>query len=204
MNATVTLRAATSTDVAAINRLIADNLAAGHLLPRTIEDLETHAARFIVADARRSDRRVRRARAAQQGCRRGAVAGRRRGACAASTSARDLVDHMAASAAERGLLDALCVHARARSIRPPGLHDRAAHLGAREDRPRLHVLRAVPALRAVRRHAAAASGVSVRPERPAAVIQGSRSIAPRRPNIERLQLPSTRTRETEPAEAVLA
>jgi hypothetical protein len=48
------------------------------------------------------------------------------------------------------------------------------------------------------------SGVSVRPERPAAVIQGSRSIAPRRPNIERLQLPSTRTRETEPAEAVLA
>ena len=32
------------------------------------------------------------------------------------------------------------------------------------------------------------AGVSVRPERPAAVIQGSRSIAPRRPNIERLQL----------------
>ena len=31
------------------------------------------------------------------------------------------------------------------------------------------------------------AGVSVRPERPAALIQGSRSIAARRPNIERLQ-----------------
>jgi hypothetical protein len=48
------------------------------------------------------------------------------------------------------------------------------------------------------------SGVSVRPERPAAVIQGSRSIAPRRPNIERLQLPSRPAPETEPSEAVLA
>ncbi len=42
------------------------------------------------------------------------------------------------------------------------------------------------------------AGVSVRPERPAAVIQGSRSIAPRRPNVERLQLRARRTRETEP------
>jgi hypothetical protein len=47
------------------------------------------------------------------------------------------------------------------------------------------------------------AGVSVRPERPAAVIQGSRSIAPRRPNIERLQ-PSMSVREVELAEAVPA
>jgi hypothetical protein len=48
-------------------------------------------------------------------------------------------------------------------------------------------------------------GVSVRPERPAAVIQGSRSIAPRRPNIERLheRIPSTAP-EVDRREAVLA
>jgi hypothetical protein len=49
------------------------------------------------------------------------------------------------------------------------------------------------------------AGVSVRPERPAAVIQGSRSIAPRRPNIERLheRIPSTAP-EVDRREAVLA
>jgi amino-acid N-acetyltransferase len=36
-------------DVPAIAHLIAANLAAGHLLPRSIEDLTGHAARFLVA-----------------------------------------------------------------------------------------------------------------------------------------------------------
>ena len=51
MNATVTLRNAALSDVGAINQLIGDNLAAGHLLPRSLSDLEAHAARFVVAES---------------------------------------------------------------------------------------------------------------------------------------------------------
>jgi amino-acid N-acetyltransferase len=45
----VTLRTAGPSDVPAIHRLITDNLEVGHLLPRSIEDIERHVARFIVA-----------------------------------------------------------------------------------------------------------------------------------------------------------
>jgi amino-acid N-acetyltransferase len=45
----VTLRTAVPSDVPAIHRLITDNLEVGHLLPRSIEDVERHASRFIVA-----------------------------------------------------------------------------------------------------------------------------------------------------------
>jgi amino-acid N-acetyltransferase len=47
----VVLRAASSADAPAIHRLIADNLEAGHLLPRSISDVEEHASRFVVAQA---------------------------------------------------------------------------------------------------------------------------------------------------------
>jgi amino-acid N-acetyltransferase len=45
----VSLRAATAADAPAIHRLIVENLEAGHLLPRSIADVEEHAARFVVA-----------------------------------------------------------------------------------------------------------------------------------------------------------
>lgn len=45
-----TLRVANPADVPAMHALIMDNLEAGHLLPRTIDDLEAHAARFVVID----------------------------------------------------------------------------------------------------------------------------------------------------------
>ena len=38
-------------DAPAIHRLIADNLEAGHLLPRSLTDIEEHASRFVVAEA---------------------------------------------------------------------------------------------------------------------------------------------------------
>ena len=44
MTSDFTLRVAGSADVPALYRLIADNLEVGHLLPRTVEDLEQHAA----------------------------------------------------------------------------------------------------------------------------------------------------------------
>jgi len=48
----VAFRAGTPADAPAILRLIDDNLAVGHLLPRTIDDLRCHAHRFVViADA---------------------------------------------------------------------------------------------------------------------------------------------------------
>ena len=43
------LRSATKADAAAIYRLIADNLEAGHLLPRSLDNIEAHAAGFVVA-----------------------------------------------------------------------------------------------------------------------------------------------------------
>ena len=45
----VTFRSANPFDAPAIHRLIVDNLEAGHLLPRSIEDVTAHAARFLVA-----------------------------------------------------------------------------------------------------------------------------------------------------------
>jgi N-acetylglutamate synthase-like GNAT family acetyltransferase len=49
VNASVTLRTAGPSDVPAIHRLIADNLEVGHLLPRSIEDVQRHVSRFVVA-----------------------------------------------------------------------------------------------------------------------------------------------------------
>jgi amino-acid N-acetyltransferase len=204
MNTTVvTLRAATSTDVGAINGLITDNLAAGHLLPRTIEDLEAHATRFTVAAL--DDRIVGCAELAplSEGVaevRSLVVDETMRGQHIGS----DLVDHMAASAAERGF-STLCAftHEPARFVRLG--FTIVPHIWVPEK-----VARDCTSC-ALFRHCGQyavmlplRSGVSVRPERPAAVIQGSRSIAPRRPNIERLQIHAPSGRDTEPAEAVLA
>jgi amino-acid N-acetyltransferase len=45
----IQLRTSVAADATAIHALIAANLSAGHLLPRTFEDVESHAARFVVA-----------------------------------------------------------------------------------------------------------------------------------------------------------
>lgn len=46
----VTYRQAQASDAGAIHHLIAANLEAGHLLPRTLEDVTHHASRFLVAE----------------------------------------------------------------------------------------------------------------------------------------------------------
>ena len=46
----VTLRAAAPSDAAAIHSLVAANIEGGHLLPRSIEDIRDHVARFFVAE----------------------------------------------------------------------------------------------------------------------------------------------------------
>jgi amino-acid N-acetyltransferase len=47
----VTYRQAQASDAGAIHHLIVENLEAGHLLPRTLEDVTRHASRFLVADS---------------------------------------------------------------------------------------------------------------------------------------------------------
>ena len=49
MNAAVSLRAAAPADAPAIHRLIMDNVDVGHLLPRTLDDIRRHVSRFVVA-----------------------------------------------------------------------------------------------------------------------------------------------------------
>lgn len=46
---TPVLRAATPADVQAIHALISTHLREGHLLPRSVDDIDAHVARFIVA-----------------------------------------------------------------------------------------------------------------------------------------------------------
>ena len=45
----IQLRTGVADDATAIHALIAANLSAGHLLPRTFDDIESHAGRFVVA-----------------------------------------------------------------------------------------------------------------------------------------------------------
>ncbi len=47
----IVIRAAAADEAAALFRLIADNLETGHLLPRTLDEVERHAPRFLVAAA---------------------------------------------------------------------------------------------------------------------------------------------------------
>jgi amino-acid N-acetyltransferase len=47
----IQLRTGEPADAAAIHGLITANLSVGHLLPRTFEDVESHASRFVVAVA---------------------------------------------------------------------------------------------------------------------------------------------------------
>ena len=51
MTMNIQLRTGTAADATAIHNLITANLSVGHLLPRTFEDVESHAERFVVAVA---------------------------------------------------------------------------------------------------------------------------------------------------------
>jgi amino-acid N-acetyltransferase len=196
MNAAVTLRTAAVSDVAAINRLISDNLQVGHLLPRTIEDLEAHVGRFTVAAA--GDRILGCAELAPLST---GVAEVRSLVVDEAVRGRHigtgLIDHLSTSAAANGF-STLCAftHEPARFVRLG--FTIVPHIWVPE-KVALDCT-SCPLFRHCGQYAVMLPlrpGVSVRPERPAAVIQGSRSIAARRPNIERLQAPSPSVREVE-------
>jgi amino-acid N-acetyltransferase len=183
----VTFRQATGLDAAAIHGLIAQNLEAGHLLPRSIDDVTTHAARFLVAESA------------------GTVVG-----CAelAPLSAEvaevrslvvdqhargrhigpRLVEQLASAGAAKGFAT-LCAftHEPAHFVRLG--FTIVPHVWVPEKIER--DCRSCALFRRCGQYAVTLplrSGVAIRPEQPAAVIYAGRAVAGRRLNIERLQL----------------
>lgn len=182
-----TFRQAAVSDAAAINELISDNLEAGHLLPRTMDDIVAHAARFIVAELD------------------GGVIG-----CAelAPLSAKvaevrslvvdqhargnhigpRLVTELANTAAERGFAT-LCAFTHEPSHFVKMGFTIVPHMWVPEKIA--HDCTSCPLFRRCGQYAVTLplrAGVQIRPEQPAAVIYAGRAVAARRPNVERLQL----------------
>jgi amino-acid N-acetyltransferase len=191
MSDTIELRPATPADATAIHRLVADNLEAGHLLPRSAADIEQHAPRFIVA------------------CEDGQVVG-----CAELAPLSDavaevrslvvderfrgrqiggrLVARLASSAVGRGFAT-LCAftHEPAHFVRLG--FTIVPHIWVPEKIA--HDCTGCALFRRCGQYAvtlALRAGATVGPERPAAVIHG-RGVAVRRPNLERVHLRQTVT-----------
>ena len=187
MNNAVILRTASTADAPALHRLIADNLEAGHLLPRTIEDLEEHAHRFTVADD--GGTVVGCAELAPLGATVAEVRslvvhegyrGRRIGS--------DLIHHLSAAANDRGF-STLCAFTHEPSHFVRLGFSIVPHMWVPEKIA--HDCTSCPLFRRCGQYAVALTlrdGVSVRPLQPAAVIYAGRAAGPRKPNVERLQL----------------
>jgi amino-acid N-acetyltransferase len=194
----IVLRPATPDDVPEIHRLICDNLEAGHLLPRTGEDIQRHAPRFVVAQIEERvvgcaelaplDDRVAEVRSLVV---EDTFRGRRIGT--------ELVRHIAGAANERGF-ESLCAftHEPAHFVR----------LGF-SIVPHMWVPAKIatdctscPLFRRCGQYAVTLtlrSGASVRPQQPAALIFAGRAAAPRRPHVERLHVVAGERKEAVPA-----
>jgi len=194
---TITFRQASVADAAAIHRLIADNLEAGHLLPRTPADVQEHAARFLVAE---TDGAV--IACAELAPLSAAVAEVRSLVVDAPARGRHigprLVAALGADATSRGF-QTLCAFTH-----EPGHFVRLGftivpHVWVPEKIA--HDCTACSLFRRCGQYAvtlALRAGVYVGPEPPPAVIYGGRAVAPRRPHIERLHVETTGRRRGEP------
>lgn len=193
----LTFRQASAGDAAAIHRLIEDNLAVGHLLPRTMDDVVEHAPRFVVADA---DGRV--IACAELAPLSSTVAEVRSLVVDEASRGRQigprLVAELATSAVARGFAT-LCAFTH-----QPGHFVRLGftivpHMWVPEKIA--HDCTSCPLFRKCGQYAvtlALRAGVLIRPEQPAAVIYAGRTAAPRKPNVERLHLePSTDSQKEE-------
>jgi amino-acid N-acetyltransferase len=183
----VTFRPATTSDASAIHALISDNLEVGHLLPRTMNDVVAHAARFIVAEwdggviacaelapLSKTVAEVR-SLVVAQGARGNQIGPR-------------LVTELAAGAAARGFAT-LCAFTHQPSHFVKMGFTIVPHMWVPEKIS--HDCTACPLFRRCGQYAVTLplrAGVQIRPEKPAAVIYGGRSVAARRPTVERLQL----------------
>jgi len=187
----VTYRQASAADAAAVNRLISENLEAGHLLPRTIDDITAHAPRFIVAE--RGGQVIGCAELAPLS---GTVAEVR--SLVVDADARGnhigprLVTELASAGAARGFAT-LCAFTHQPSHFVRMGFTIVPHMWVPEKIA--HDCTACPLFRRCGQYAvtlALREGVHVRPEQPAALIYGGRTVGARRPNVERLQLQPSR------------
>lgn len=186
----VMFRQATADDAAAVHRLISDNLEVGHLLPRTIEDVLEHAARFVVAE------------------REGVVIACAELAPLSNTVAEvrslvvdqhargnhigpRLVTELASGAVSRGFATVCAfTHQPSHFVRMG--FTIVPHMWVPEKIA--HDCTSCPLFRRCGQYAVTLplrAGVQIRPEQPAAVIYGGRTVGARRPNVERLQLDPT-------------
>lgn len=183
----VTFRQANALDAPAIHALIAENIESGHLLPRSIEDVTSHASRFLVAECE----------AVVIGC--AELAPLSAGVAEVRSLVVDqrsrgrhigprLVEQLAATGAARGFAT-LCAltHEPAHFVRLG--FTIVPHMWLPEKIE--HDCRSCTQFRKCGQYAVTLplrSGVTIRPEQPAALIHGGRAVAGRRMNIERLQL----------------
>ena len=186
----VMFRQATADDAAAVHRLISDNLEAGHLLPRSIEDVLEHAPRFVVAEREgvviacaelaplsKTVAEVRSLVVDQHA--RGNHIGPR------------LVTELASGAVSRGFAT-LCAFTHQPSHFVRMGFTIVPHMWVPEKIT--HDCTSCPLFRRCGQYAVTLplrAGVQIRPEQPAAVIYGGRTVGARRPNVERLQLDPT-------------
>ena len=186
----VTFRQATAADAAAVHRLISDNLEAGHLLPRTMDDVVEHAPRFVVADC---DGRV--IACAELAPLSATVAEVR--SLVVDQHARGnhigprLVTELASGAVSRGFAT-LCAFTHQPSHFVKMGFTIVPHMWVPEKIA--HDCTSCPLFRRCGQYAVTLplrAGVQIRPEQPAAVIYGGRTVGARRPNVERLQLDPT-------------
>jgi amino-acid N-acetyltransferase len=183
----VTFRQATKADAAAVNRLIADNLEVGHLLPRTIEEILEHAPRFIVAE---HDGTV--IACAELAPLSATVAEVRSLVVDEQVRGNQigprLVTELASAGASRGFAT-LCAFTHQPSHFVKLGFTIVPHMWLPEKIA--HDCTSCPLFRRCGQYAVTLplrSGVHVRPEQPAALIYGGRTVGARRPNVERLHL----------------
>lgn len=186
----VLFRQATADDASAVHRLISDNLEVGHLLPRNIEDVLEHAPRFVVAEREgvviacaelaplsKTVAEVRSLVVDQHA--RGNHIGPR------------LVTELASGAVSRGFAT-LCAFTHQPSHFVRMGFTIVPHMWVPEKIA--HDCTSCPLFRRCGQYAVTLplrAGVQIRPEQPAAVIYGGRTVGARRPNVERLQLDPT-------------
>ena len=196
MNATVeqasaasamVFRQAVRSDAEAIHRLIADNLEAGHLLPRTLDDVTVNIARFTVAvidEAIIGCAELAPLSAVVAEVRSLVVTERSRG----QHIGPRLVSHLASEGATRGF-STLCAFTHDPSHFVRLGFTIVPHVWVPEKIER--DCRSCAQFRRCGQYAVTLplrDGAQIRPAQPAAVIHGGRSVGGRRLNVERLQL----------------
>ena len=185
MDASVIIRPAGTADVAAIHQLITDNLEVGHLLPRTADDIARCVPRFVVAVATTADTTAARVIGCAELAPLTAGVAEVRSLVVADTFrgrqiGPSLVNRLAADATERGFAT-LCAfaHEPAHFVRMG--FTIVPHMWVPEKIA--HDCTSCALFRRCGQHAVMLplrAGVEVGPERPAAVIHGSRPTVGRR------------------------